>query len=191
MKYVVVCVVFILLVSCGTFIPQPWDAKTGYTISQVDHDTYVVTLTEFIGHASQYVLLEQFLKARAGHEVVIFKLKGRGGYVSGGKVIIRGLQTTKARLVVHVTGNVYSMHADLVCFFPKIELAPHVVLMYHAVQRTTVFTDWASQKWARDLLMTYCPDIVSREQIQFIFDNPKKAVYIKARDITSPRVRLL
>lgn len=158
-----------------------------FTISSQSHNEFTVTLTNTIVAPIKYHELITFIEGLRKGDTLHFKLAGFGGRVSSLLALTEALQNTKAYVITHVIGDVYSAHAMLSCLGDQKIISDDITLMYHSASVGFGFQRYkvsdiikqlgSLQLTLKKFMSKYCKPMVTDKEIQGILDG--KDLYLK------------
>ncbi len=106
-----------------------------------------IYLNDEIKEPPKYYEIIDLLKNSAATDTIEFHLIGFGGELSSTTLLINNIRESKAQVIMHVEGPVYSGHAYLAANGVKLIMEPYSFLMFHT---STVINMDCSQETGMD-----------------------------------------
>lgn len=90
-----------------------------------------IRLTTSINNRENYREVMQLLATAKSGDVIYFYLAGNGGRIDAETQLYNEIQRSKAKIVMVVTGDVYSAHANLSLMGDELQVGDYVLFMFH------------------------------------------------------------
>lgn len=97
----------------------------------VVNQTCQVRLTTVVGDPEQYRDILNLLDTANSGDRIDFYLIGNGGQVRTEVQLLNAIKTTKAKVVMHVQGDVFSAHAALALTGDELKVGKYVLFLFH------------------------------------------------------------